>query len=229
MTTTYLKKMSIGAVIIGVLIVLRLSGIGQYISLESLKEHRDILAHYVQVHALMSAAMYMCTYITVVALSLPVAAPLSMLGGFLFGVIPATLLTCVSATLGATLTFMLFRYLIGTALQVTYSQELASFNRDMQRYGSYYMLIVRCIPVIPFFLINILASWTTIPISTFMVTTAIGIIPGCLVYTYAGRQLGSINHVADIFSYKIALLFGLLVSLAVLSLLVKKYWLTDRP
>jgi uncharacterized membrane protein YdjX (TVP38/TMEM64 family) len=105
-----------------------------------------------------------------------------------------------------------------------FSKQLEIFNQELSQYGIYYLLAIRLIPIFPFFLINILCGLTKISIQTFFITTALGIIPGDLIYTYAGTQLASITSLREIFSTKIIIAFLFLASFIVLPLIIKRLW-----
>ena len=128
----------------------------------------------------------------------------------------------ISATTGATLAFLFARYIAGQALQRKYGDKIAKFNDDLERNGWSYLLVLRFIPIFPFFLINIFAGLTKIPLRTFVWTTSLGIFPGSLIYAYAGQQLGTIKTVKDIFSRTILLAFLLLAALAVFPVIYNK-------
>lgn len=219
----YYKKIIFLILIILTGIALQFSGIANYFSFETLKENRDWLLTEAQAHSTLAPLLYILTYIFIVAFSLPVAAPLTLIGGFLFGVISATIYTNIGATLGATILFLLFRYFLGNQVQERYRSQLATFNTNLERYGANYVLLARLVIVFPFFMVNILAGLTRIPVITFIWTTSLGIIPGTAVYAYAGKQIGSINSLADIFSWQVIVAFGLLIMVGLVSILIKKY------
>ena len=97
---------------------------------------------------------------------------------------------------------------------------MAQFNKAMKLYGKNYLLVIRFVAVIPFFLVNILVGLTNLSLWTFIWTTAIGILPGSLVYTFAGQQLNEIESLRDIFSFNILLAFFFLALLALLPIIV---------
>jgi uncharacterized membrane protein YdjX (TVP38/TMEM64 family) len=128
----------------------------------------------------------------------------------------------VGATLGATFAFLFSRYILGRAIQAKYGAQLEKFNRELDENGHLYLLTVRFIPVFPFFLINILSGLTKIPLWTYVWTTSAGILPGSLVYTFAGSQLGTINSIGDLLTGRILVAFLLLAALTLTPLVLKK-------
>ncbi len=162
----------------------------------------------------LSIVLFVLLYIVVTGLSIPGAVVLTLAGGFLYGTAPATLYVNLGATTGAVLAFLFARYLLGQQLQHKYQQQLDQFNREMDTAGARYLLTLRLVPVFPFFLINFLSGLTKVPLKTFAWTTAVGIIPGTVVFAYAGRQIGSIDSPAGILSTNVIAAFLLLASFA---------------
>jgi uncharacterized membrane protein YdjX (TVP38/TMEM64 family) len=201
--------------LIAVIVAIRLSPLGDILTFENLKKNREIFFAFVQGHYLQSAAAYVALYIVITAVSIPGAGIMTLAGGFLFGVLPATLYIDIGATIGATLAFLSARYLLGSWLQEKYKKQLSAFNAEMEKNGPRYLLTVRLIPVFPFFMINFLSGLTNIPARTFAWTTALGIIPATVIFAFAGRQLGTINAVSEVLSPR---MIGALLVLAGLAL-----------
>lgn len=208
--------------IIFTIFLLRFSGIENYINLETLKENREYLLNFVCNNYWASVFTYISIYILVVTLSFFIATPLTLIGGFLFGVWPGVIYTNIGATIGAIFTFLLFRYLLGSVIQKKYYNDLIKFNKNIELYGTNYLLIARFTVFIPFFLINIFAAFTKIPLKTFIWTTSLGIIPGSIVYAYAGKEIIGISSIKDIFSVNVILAFLLLILFGFISILIKK-------
>lgn len=194
----------------------------QYLSFEMLKASSDRLQAFVTAHYSLSVAIFILGYILGTALSLPVAATFTLAGGFLFGVIQGSLFSVIGATTGATLAFLAVRYLVAKSFQKRFAKELVVLNKELENRGAYYLVSLRFFAVIPFFLLNILAGLSTVSLKTFIVTTLLGILPGSLVFAYAGQSLGTLESPGDILSPKILLAFGLLGLLALLPLLFQR-------
>jgi len=214
------KKIILLLFFITAIIAIRLSPIGDILTFENLKKNREIFFAFVQGHYLRSVAAYIALYIIIAALSIPGAGIMTLAGGFLFGVLPATLYIDIGATIGATLAFLMARYLLGKWLQERYRILLSAFNAEMEKNGPRYLLTVRLIPVFPFFMINFLSGLTNIPARTFAWTTALGIIPATLIFAFAGRQIGTINTMSEILSPR---MIGALTILAALALFPAAY------
>lgn len=149
-------------------------------------EARDTLKEAVQERMLLWAIGFMLIYFVSTALSVPGASFLTLTGGVLFGPVLSTFLVNVGASGGAVVIFLAARYFMGDKVQEKYGDKLAKFNREMETNGSSYLLTLRFIPIFQFFLINILAGFTTVKLRTFLWTTVVGIIPGSFVYSYLG-------------------------------------------
>ncbi|BDC34827.1 TVP38/TMEM64 family protein [Candidatus Dependentiae bacterium Noda2021] len=186
------------------------NGFKEHATLSNLQDNIKHLEQFVQTHYLKSVLMYIGAYATEVILVLPLSALLTLTSGFLFGVVPGVAYTIVGATIGATISFLLVRYLFGHILQKKYATQLVAFNAAVEQQGWWYLMMTRFIFVIPFFVINILAGLTKVPLTTFMWTTALGIIPSSFIYAYTGKQLTEINSLRDIFTPKVLLAFIML-------------------
>jgi len=161
----------------------------------------------------LAAAVYFLFFIMALAAFMPVSAIFSVMGGFLFGWLPAVVLATAAITVGSALAFLLVRFLFGSALQNRYACQLQRFNEAVERDGARYLLASRLSLVFPFFLLNILAGLTKIPLSTFMWTTVVGSVPSAAVYALAGQELYSINSINDLFSPPVMAAFLLFVLL----------------
>lgn len=213
----------IGLVCFGILIgLLWYIGIFKYFTLEQLKLHRSTLKQYVYDYYYVSVIWYIALYFLVAALALPFASLFTLAGGMLFGFIEACVYTNIGATLGAVAIFVLVRYYFGDYVQERYHKQLQKFNAELEENGISYLLVVRVISVIPFFVINICSGLTKIPLWQYALTTFIGITPGNIVYTYAGQQLMYIDTLGDILSFPVIAAFAGLAILAILPVIIKK-------
>lgn len=208
---------------IGVIVALRLSGVGDLLTVENIQKNRDALLAYVRDNGIVSIAIYILVYTAAIAVNLPGGAVLTLTGGFLFGTLPAVLYVNVGATAGAILAFLSARYLLGDRLQERYRDRLAKFNDEMERNGTRYLLTLRLIPVFPFFVVNFLAGLTRVPLSTFSWTTSLGIIPATAVFAYAGHQLEHVHSVSDILTGKVLFAFLLLAAFTLAPAIIGRF------
>ena len=213
----------LGVGFIILLVVLRYSGLGDYVTLESVREKRELLAEFVMAHYAWAVLIYMVWYVVIVTLALPLTALSTVVGGFFFGVAPTVIYTNLGATLGATCFFLLVRYLWRDMVQKQYQHRLAWFNDQVKKYGVYYLISMRFLAFIPFFVENLLVGLSEVPAWTFAWTTSVGIIPGSIVYAFAGKQLTTINSIRDVFSFNILIAFTLLALLALVPILFQRY------
>jgi uncharacterized membrane protein YdjX (TVP38/TMEM64 family) len=167
-------------------------------------------------------------YVAVTSLSLPFALPLSLTYGWLFGFVPAVLVVTFASTSGATISFLLARYLIGDWVQRRFGDKLVWFNAAVERDGAFFLFTLRLVPAVPFWLVNLLAGMTKIRATTFWWVSQLGMLPGTLVFIYAGSQVATVQEIADrgIWGFVRWQLFVALALLASFPLLAK--WVIDR-
>ncbi|MBH0183210.1 MAG: TVP38/TMEM64 family protein [Nitrospira sp.] len=201
--------------------------LGQYLSLDALKQNRDRLLAFTESNYAASVAIFILTYIAVTGLSLPGAVILTLAGGFVFGGVFATLFVNLGATTGATLAFLAARYLLRDWVEQKFGTWVEPVQQGFAKNAFSYLLTLRLIPLFPFFAVNLVSGMTRVSVGTFVAATAIGIIPGSFVYAYAGRQLGTINSLKEIASPNVIGAFVLLGLLALMPLLYEK--LSAKP
>jgi len=190
-----------------------------WLSLPYIQAHVAVLQKWVVHHYWYAVAGYIGVYILIALAGLPLAAMATVVSGYVFGTLPATVYTIVAATIGGLLFFLLVRYAFGLYFQEKYAARMVTFNKMFQEKGALYLLSVRLIPFIPFAMVNTLAGLTRISIGNFIWTTALGIIPTAFLFAYAGKQLCTITSFYDIFSTHVLLAFGLLFLISVVPLL----------
>jgi len=215
------KKIILLTIIVVVIFLVKFLNLDSYLTFENLKLYKEQMLHYVNSNYLVSAVGFIAVYILVVAFSLPGAAVLSLACGFFFGMTGVVYVN-LGATFGAVLAFFAARYIIGNWIQGKYGDRMESFNKDLEQNGKNYLLTLRLVPVFPFFLINLLAGLTGISLFTFFWTTAVGIIPGSVVFVYAGTQLSTVNSMGDIISWQMLSAFALLGLLSLIPVFIQK-------
>ncbi len=195
--------------------------IKSYFNLQKVFQNRDALLEKVQNRMLLYSVVYIFVYIGAVALSIPGAAVLSLLGGFLFGAISATIFINIGATTGAFIIFIAARFFIGEMVQRKYGDKLVKFNKELDENGSNYLITLRLIPIFPFFLINLFAGVTRIKPLTFLWTTSLGIIPGSFAYAYSGYAVAKLGAEPGV-PKNLIFAFLLLALLSVVPVVYKK-------
>ncbi len=157
-------------------------------------------------HPLATAAVYFAIYVVIAALSVPGAAAMTLIGGALFGVVLGTVLVSFAASIGATLAFLISRWLLGDWVQQRFGERLRAFNEGFARDGAFYLASLRLVVAFPFWLVNILMGLTKIRTRTFYWVSQLAMLPGTLAYVFAGSKLGE---------FRVS--FGLLASLTLLA------------
>jgi uncharacterized membrane protein YdjX (TVP38/TMEM64 family) len=201
-------------------------GLERYLSIDALRQHRSVLRAWVETSGVFAALVFMAVYIVTVAFSLPGALVLTITGGFLFGPIWGTVLVVISATLGATVLFSMARTALGDVLHAKVGAWLPRLEAGFREHALSYLLVLRLVPIFPFFIINLVPAFLGVPLSTFILGTFIGIIPGSFVYATVGAGLGSVFDAGRAFSLRGVLtpqIVTALVGLAVLALIPVVY------
>ena len=197
--------------------------LGAYLTLETVKANRDRLLVFTDEHRAAAVASFVVTYCLVTGLSLPGATILTLVGGFLFGSLLGTVFVNLGATSGATLAFLTARYLLRGWVEQKFGQKLGPIQEGFAKNAFSYLVTLRLVPLFPFFLVNLVSGLTRVRLGTYVIATALGIIPGSFVYAYAGRQLGTINSLKEIASPNVILAFTLLGLLALVPILYRRF------
>jgi len=220
MTKNKLIIVLIGLTAVGLFFYLDL---GRFLTLESLKANRQLLLQYYAEHALLMVAAFMTIYIIQTGLALPGATILSLSAGAIFGPWLGTVYAVSAATIGATLSFLVTRYLLRDSVLSKFGNKLEGINKELEERGFNYLLFLRLVPLFPFFLINLAAGLTRLRLSTFVLGTFFGIIPGGFVYVNAGASLASITSLSDIASARVLGSFALLGLFALVPALYSRF------
>lgn len=172
--------------------LVRWSGLASYLSLDTLKTHREALTAWVEGNMLLAALAYVAVYVLAVSFSMPGAVFLTLSGGFLFGATLGTLLTVTGATIGATIIFLFAKTLFGENALERFGAPAAKLADGIRRNAASYLLVLRLVPLFPFFLVNLVPAFVGVPLATYVATTFFGIIPGTAVFSLAGSGLGTV-------------------------------------
>lgn len=212
------------ALIIFVVIAYFTTGVGSYLTLESLKQNRDLLAAQFLNNPLSVGLIFGFTYILVTALSIPGATILTLAAGAIFGLFYGTIIASVASTLGATLSFLGARYLFRESAERKFRERMTSINQGLQKEGSFYLFTLRLIPVFPFFLVNLLMGLTNFSVWRFFFVSQIGMLAGTLVYVNAGTEISKIDSLKGILSPGLILSFSLLGLMPLISKWLVSYF-----
>ncbi len=166
--------------------------LGRYLNFATLRENRSLLLGWVDQYGFSAVIAYILAYVAVVAFSLPGAAVMSITGGFLFGAVWGSLYIVFGATAGATILFIIAKTSVGDFLRERAGPWMRRMEEGFGENALSYLLILRLVPLFPFFVVNLVPAFLGVPISTYIIGTFFGIIPGVIVFATVGAGLGSI-------------------------------------
>ena len=184
--------------------------LGHYLTLEYVKSQQDVFASYYSENKALTIGAYLGIYILSTALSLPGATILTLAGGALFGLGLGTVLVSFASTFGATLAFLVARFLLRDFVQTRFGDKLTAINEGIRKDGAFYLFTLRLLPVFPFFVINLVMGLTSLRALQFFFVSQLGMLPGTMVYVNAGKQLGRLESLKGILSPGLLLSFALL-------------------
>jgi uncharacterized membrane protein YdjX (TVP38/TMEM64 family) len=167
-------------------------GLDRYVSLDHLKEHRSELQAWVARDGVAAGLAFAACYAVAVALSIPGAVILTIIGGFLFGPFLATLYVVCGGTLGAMALFLAARFALADFLRARVGGSLARMEAGFNENPLSYLLILRLVPLFPFWLVNLVPAFLGVRLSTYVIGTFVGIIPGTFVYALVGDGAGAV-------------------------------------
>ena len=232
------KKLLLLGAVIALVIAYFAFDLGRYLSLDYIKQRQaDLQALYAARPALVLAA-YFAVYVAVTALSLPGATILTLAAGAIFGLVAGTLLASFASSIGATLAFLVSRYVLRDSVRSRFAARLAEIDQGIAREGAFYLFTLRLVPLIPFFVINLVMGLTAMKARTFYLVSQVGMLAGTLVFVNAGTQLARIDSLGGILS---PALIGSFVLLGLFPLIAKKVvdavqrrkvyarWAKDKP
>jgi len=205
-----IKRIIVVLVLTGLIGSFFVFDLNQYLTLESLKQNQQQLAEYISSNWLQALLIYFVIYTAATALSVPGAIILTLGAGALFGFAWGLLLASFASTIGATLSFLVSRFLLRDWVKGTFSKKLESIDTGIAKDGAFYLLSLRLVPLFPFFIINLVMGVTSIRTWTFYWVSQVGMLIGTAVYVNAGTQLVEINQLSDIVSGELILSFVLL-------------------
>lgn len=212
------KLLLLMAVVLGIVAFFAFD-LGRFFSLEFLQQSQARFAELRAQQPLALAAGYFLLYVAVTALSLPGATIVTLAGGAIFGLGWGLLLVSFASSIGATLAFLTARFLLRDSVQGRFGQRLAEVDKGIQKDGAFYLFTLRLIPVVPFFVINLLMGLTKMKAWTFYWVSQIGMLAGTAVYVNAGTQLGQLTSLQGIVSPG---LLGSFVLLGLFPLIARK-------
>lgn len=165
------------------------------LSFETLARHREDLLAFRDAHYVWAVLGFLTAYVVIVALSLPGGTVATLTGGFLFGLFPGVLFNVAGAGTGAVLVFLAARSGFGSALAQkleTAGGKAAKLQTALRENEWSVLFLMRLVPLVPFFIANLIPAFVGTSLVRFAVSTFVGIIPGALVFTSVGSGLGEV-------------------------------------
>jgi pyruvate/2-oxoglutarate dehydrogenase complex dihydrolipoamide dehydrogenase (E3) component/uncharacterized membrane protein YdjX (TVP38/TMEM64 family) len=214
-----IKKLAVLAAVALAVAAFMALGLGRYLSLDYLKQSQAQFAALVQTQPLLVAGTYFAIYVAAAALSLPGAAILTLAGGAIFGLGWGLLIVSFASCVGATLAFLVARFVLRDSIEARFGNRLAEINRGVQKDGAFYLFTLRLIPLVPFFVINLVMGLTQMRAWTFYWVSQLGMLAGTAVFVNAGTQLAQIESLRGILSPG---LLGSFVLLGIFPLVARK-------
>ena len=169
------------------------SDLGRFFSLDYFKSQQAAIEAYQTAQPWLTVGFFFAVYAVSTALSFPGAAVLTLVAGALFGVLWGTVIVSFASTLGATLAFLIARFMLRDWVQGKFGDKLKAINAGVAKEGGFYLFTLRLIPLFPFFVINLVMGLTPIRTWTFYWVSQLGMLAGTLVYVNAGTQLAKID------------------------------------
>ena len=182
----------------------------RFLNLEFLQAQRGTAVAFHQANPWLTSLGFLAAYIAITGLSLPGATILTLAAGAIFGLGLGTLIVSFASTIGATLAFLLARYLLRDLVQKRFEKPLGPINEGVRQDGAFYLFALRLVPAFPFFAINLAMGLTPLKVWTFFWVSQSGMLAGTLAYVNAGQQIGQLESLADILSPTLILSFALL-------------------
>lgn len=193
--------------------------LGRFLSLNYLKSSQAAFEDLYARQPMLIVAAYLAIYVLVTALSFPGAVILTLAGGAIFGVWWGTLIVSFASSVGASLAFLASRFVLRDSIEARFGPRLAEFNRGVEKEGAFYLFTLRLVPLVPFFVINLLMGLTKMKASTFYWVSQLGMLAGTAVYVNAGTQLAQLDSLKGILS---PTLLGSFVLLGIFPLIARK-------
>ncbi len=182
----------------------------QYLNLAYIKEQQQTFTDYYQQNPALVIGGFVTVYVISAAFSFPGAALLTLLAGAIFGLVLGTIIVSFASTIGATLAFLLARYLLRDAVTKRFSKQVQAINAGIKKDGPFYLFTLRLVPLFPFFVVNSLMGLTAIKIRTYFIVSQLGMLAGTAVYVNAGTELARLESLSGILTPPLLISFALL-------------------
>lgn len=204
------KKLALVALFIAAVTLFFVLDLGQYLNLAYIKSQQQVINDYYALNPVKTGLIFFIGYILITGVSLPGAGIMTLAGGAIFGVVWGTILVSFGSVFGATVAFLIARYLFHDYIQHRFSHRLERINKGIREEGDLYLFTIRFVPIFPFFIVNTLMALTPIKTLNFAVVSQIGMLVPTIIFVNAGTQLASIESPGDVLSLELLFSFALL-------------------
>lgn len=194
--------------------------LGSYFSLAYVKERQEEFSILYADNTAVTIFIFFLVYVAVAAASLPGAAILTLAAGALFGLSVGTLVVSFASSVGATIAFLISRFVIGDAIQAKFSDRLKAINLGIEKEGVFYLFALRLVPLFPFFLVNLMMGLTKMPVLKFYVVSQAGMLLGTAAFVNAGTELAEVTSLSGLLSFNLIASFA---ALGIVPIVAKKF------
>lgn len=184
--------------------------IGHYLTLSYFQTQHEYFRTLYETNTAAVISIYFAIYVAVTALSLPGATLMTLAGGAIFGLSTGVLIVSFASTIGATLAFLVSRFLLRDFVENKFRERVATVNRGINKDGAFYLFTLRLLPIFPFFVVNLVMGLTQLPVSLYYIISQIGMLPATIVYVNAGTQIAKIDSFRGIMNPSLFFSFALL-------------------
>lgn len=213
------KKIALAIFVSACIVIYFLFDIGQYASFDFIQEKRYIFSDYYNNNKLFVVIIFFVVYLLVTALAIPSATILTLLAGSIFGFWAGFIIVSFASSIGATITFLMSRFMLFEYFSSKYHKKSVAINESIEKEGHFYLLTLRLVPLVPFFMVNIVMGLTSIKTRIFYIVSQIGMLPATMIYVFTGTKLSQIDSLNDVLSVDIIIA---LVLLGIFPLIAKK-------
>lgn len=221
---TFWWRFSIGLFIVALLFIIHVLGFFDWLTLAFVQEKVHEVRLWTEMHTIAAPIWYLGLVFVATAFFVPITALMTIVSGYLFGVVAGVCYTIIAVTLGSLVVVLMVRHGLGRSLLQEYRQYANGFNHEIDHYGAYYVLMIHILPMTPTVLINILAGLSTMPLWSFTWVTALGILPGTIVHVLIGEELLTLPSLDDLLSWQTLGVLVLLSLLVLVPMVIDRFW-----
>lgn len=205
-----MKKIAIIIALIALVAAYYALDLGAYLTLEGIKQLSSDISGFYENNPILVLTLFFLAYVAVAAASIPGASFMTLAAGALFGLVVGTIVVSFASTLGAVLAFLASRFVLRDTIESRFGERLKAVNQGLERDGAFYLFTLRMVPLVPFFVVNLVMGLTRVRTWTYAWVSQIGMLLGTIVYVNAGTQLAQIDSLSGIASPAVLTSFALL-------------------